>query len=298
VSASCTPQQAAHAAGVDLERAQRPERGVHAVGERQRALAALHGVERRLSLLLAPGRRLGVDVRAVDVHGHAEQRAVAADGGLQRGGVGQLAVTVGQPQLDLGADAARLARLDAVALAGRAAVLVGLARRPVGGRSHDRALADDEGRQEAEPELPDQLVLGRLALAQAARVADADGREEEVDLVAGHARAVVADGQRAGRRVAEHVDPAAVESGVLDPAACDRVVRVLDELAHGDGGGRVQVPAEHRHQPGEIDLRCLEVRGHEGLLPRFAVSESARRAGRQSPGSAGSRGPVRPRRQA
>lgn len=117
-------------------------------------------------------------------------------------------------------------------------------------------------------------ILGTLA--QLPGVADADRRGEEPDLLSRHPRSVVADGERAGTRVADHVDASAREARLLQSATHDRIVRVLHQLADRDGGRRVEVRSQHRHQPAEVDLRRVNVRHHRAVNGRRSDRVCAR----------------------
>jgi hypothetical protein len=206
---------------------------------------------------------------------------------VQRAGLRQDPVVVGELELDLGADRSRRAGVERVPLAGRAAVLDRVVRRAVRGGADGRARGDDERRQEAEPEHADQL-LGVAALAQVTRVADADRGQEPLHLFARHPGAVVADHHDAARRVGVQLDPAVAraERRVLDAAARDRVVRVLHQLPDRHRRRGVRVRPEHRHQAAEIDLRGVDAGGHPTTVPRQAdglTRQSWPRMGLRSP---------------
>jgi hypothetical protein len=75
-----------------------------------------------------------------------------------------------------------------------------------------------------------------------------------VQLLLGHARAAVGNGERALGFVEGEVDFRVFEIGLLRRANDRAVVGVLDHLAHGDLGVRVDVFAKHAEQAGEVNL--------------------------------------------
>ena len=116
-------------------------------------------------------------------------------------------------------------------------------RRLVRGGAHADPAGQHEGRQEAEAEHADQPFIVLSALAQATGVADADGGQVIVDLLAGQASTGISDAQHAGTGINLHRNARRhVNAGLLDAAADDRVMRVLYQLTQ-------------RHH--RVEYRCL-----------------------------------------
>ena len=188
-----------------------------------------------------PRRRHQIDrvLVAVNVDGNRQKIRIGANGVGQR----LLVEDERRGRLDLelngGADLVALGRRQVVVLvAGRVPAQGGSALD--GARRQDDLGGQQEGAEEAQAELADQLGrLGRRAerqpLAQLARVAAADGGEVRADFLLGQPVAVVGDDDEAARGVESNVDARPVVRLVpLDLAADAGVVGVLDQLPDAD----------------------------------------------------------------
>ena len=148
-----------------------------------------------------------------------------------------------QFQFHFGADRACRHFADGVLLGIAGHVQVPQIRRLVRGGTHADPARQHEGRQETQAEHADQAFVILTALAQATGIADADGGQVIVDLLAGQAGTGIDDAQHAGTGIDLHRDARRhFDAGLFDAAADDRVVRVLHQFAQ-------------RHH--RVEYRCL-----------------------------------------
>ncbi len=218
--------------------------------ELQRLATRLHRMQGHIALA-APRRRLGVERlgRSTDEDRLGQQRAVATQHFVQARLVGQRQEVRMQLQFHLGADRACRHFADGVLLGVAGHVQMAQFRRLVRGGAHADPARQHEGRQEAEAEHADQALIVLATLAQAAGVADADGGQVVMDLLAGQAGAGIDDAQHAGSGIDLHRNARwHFDAGLFDAAADDRVVRVLHQLTQRHHRGGIQVLAQHRHQ--------------------------------------------------
>ncbi len=247
-----------------IEGAERLEEALEALRQLERELAAAQ----RGEIGDAPGRRRRVHTfgaRLVGVDRNGQQHTVVLEQAGQDLLVGEVREPRREHELDAHADGAGIDGRERVLLAGLAGEVPALAGSPVRGGVDVDALADDERRQESQPELTNELragmprlFRGRRLLAESARVAGADGGEVALDLILGEAGARVLDDDDALAAGGDD-DGKVGRGGILEAAADARVVRVLHELSDRHGGRRVEVLAQDLHQAEEIDLRLLDL---------------------------------------
>ena len=113
-------------------------------------------------------------------------------------------------------------------------------------------IADQERREEPDPELADEAVLPHAVRSALRGRPDAGEVLDETPLV--ETDAVVLERHRERRGVAADDDGRLGERGVAAQPDRDRIGRVLHELAHEHGRRGVEMPPEHPQEPRQIDV--------------------------------------------
>lgn len=184
--------------------------------------------------------------------------------------LGQVLEVRVQLQQHFGADRTRRHRRHGVLLGVAGHIAMPQRRGLVGRGAQRHPSRQHEGGQEAQAEHPDQAFIVLTGLAQAAGIAHAHGSQVVVDLALGEARAGIDDAHDAVARIAMHFDTPRLDPvGLLKAAADQGIVRVLDQFAQSDYRGGIQMLAQNRHQPIEIDTGTTDFSGAGGFEGRL-----------------------------
>ena len=239
------------------------------------------GLVHRLALGLGHvGRSLRIPALLVHAHRQGDVVGVLADHVAQAHRVEEIVLALAQVQRDLGAAYRPVDRLQRVfAVPGRFPAYA-LRRWHAGAaRTHRHPVGDDEGRIEADAELTDQVRVLRLVAREPgqelARAGFRDRAQVVDDLLAGHADAIVGDGDGARGRVEADVD-AKVGIALEQRAVGERleaqlvagVGRIRDQLAQEDF--LVAVERMH-HQVQQLLHLGLETQGLASACGRRGI---------------------------